>query len=72
MASLAVAFAFMAFSLTADTLGSAQAMAGAFYLMAAGVAQAGFTREGVLASERQARAAHRAADADPSVGRTMQ
>ncbi len=72
MASLAVAFAFMAFSLTADTLGSAQAMAGAFYLMAAGVAQAGFTTEWVLASERQARAAHRAADADPSVGRTMQ
>ena len=72
IASLAVAFAFIAFSLTADTLGSAQAMAGAFFLMAAGVAQAGFTREQVLASQRRARAPDEAVDADPSGGRTMQ
>jgi O-antigen ligase len=46
MASLAVVGAFAAFSLTADTLGNAQTVAWLFFLMAAGVAQAAFMRDG--------------------------
>ncbi len=69
--SLAVVGAFLAFSFTADTLGSAQTVAGAFFLMAAGVAQASFTRERVLASQRPVRAAHWPGDAEPSGDRAI-
>ena len=65
-AAMAVAFVFMVFSFTADTFGSAQTVASAFFLMAAGVAQAGFAREQTLASQRPVRAAHWPADAEPS------
>ena len=52
IAAMAVAFAFMVFSFTADTFGSAQTVATAFFLMAAGVAQASVARERVLATQQ--------------------
>ena len=52
-ASLAVAAAFAVFSFTVDSLGNAQAVSTAFFLMAAGVAQAGFTRRQTLAAQRR-------------------
>ena len=45
----------MVFSLTADTFGSAQTVATAFFLMAAGVAQASVARERALATQQNAR-----------------
>ena len=50
MASLAVVGAFLTFSFTGDSLGSAQAVSGAFFLIAAGVAEAGAARERDLAA----------------------
>jgi O-antigen ligase len=72
IASMAVAFAFMVFSFTADTLGSAQTVASAFFLIAAGVAQASFTREETLASQRLVRATYWPADAEPRGDRAIE
>jgi O-antigen ligase len=71
VAAMAVALAFMLFSFTADTFGSAQTVASAFFLMAAGVAQAAFTREQTLARQRLVKAAYWPADAEPSRDRAI-
>ncbi len=64
IASLAVVGAFAAFSFTADTLGSAQTIAPAFFLMAAGVAQASRARATDSSQVAQARRREVGAGAD--------
>jgi O-antigen ligase len=69
--SLAVVGAFLAFSFTADTLGSAQTVAGAFFLVAAGIAQATHARERQRPSLRPSMARQFPAGAGPSGDRAI-
>jgi O-antigen ligase len=69
IASLAVFGVFAVFSFTGDSFGNAQTVSTAFVLIAAGVAQAGFTRDQDLAN-RDDREADSRAPGSPMFGRS--